>query len=996
MNHSYKGGLRRSALTLALGLAFSSSAFAQSAAGSIFGNAQPGQAVTIENLDTGTSRQIATDSNGRFSATQLPTGRYRVTSGGRSEEILVKVGTGTSVNLAASGGSELARVTVTGSAARINPIDVSSVESSSVFTAQQIERLPVQRDVTNVALLAPGTVKGDTGFGNLASFGGSSVAENGYYINGFDVTNIRNFVSYATLPFEAIGEQQIKTGGYGAEFGRSLGGVISLVTKRGTNTWKGGASVYWRPEWGRTHGRDVVSRDPNATAANRLLAYRSDNEASSVDYNVFLGGPIVPDHLFFFGLLEGVKETNDTYGSQTSTHTSNAEPNGIVKIDWNINDKNIVEFTAIRDQDKTKVDSYRNPTGQYFTGTHGDLVAHQIIEDGGTVMIGKYTGYLTDNFTISAQAGRLENVNGHAVPNFLPGGDCVRAYDSTANRSATVYTGCWNTAQTFITDPTFGPEKDIRKGYRLDAEWQLGPHLLRFGADTEKFVSGHAGQTYTGGAYWRHFRVYEPAGRSVNGTRLATGTRYARRWIYQTSSGEYEVDNRALYLEDNWQITDRWLAYLGLRSESFNNKNSTGDSFVHADRKIAPRLGVSWDVNGNSTLKIFANAGRYYIPVASNTNIRASGAESTTEQYFLTTGFDPNTGLPTGVGAQVGPTNVNGRTTPPDPGTVAATNLVPMYQDEFILGFQQAFGDGWTGGARGVYRSVKNGMDDFCSSQAFIDWANDNGYTNFDPGSLASCVIINPGSDVALNVDVNNDGQLKSVNIPARYFGLPKYKRNYMGVELFVEKATNRWSMQASYTWSRSYGNVEGYVNSSLEQDDAGLTQDFDNKVFEDGANGYLPNDRRHVLKAFGAYKLSDEWSVAGNLLVSSGRPVNCLGFAPIPNDADAGTLSLYGASSFYCTKPDNSVALQNRGSVGRTPWTWNFDASVTYVPRWADKHLSLKAAVYNLFNNHRVTEYNETSAVGSATSFSYNPNFLNDVNYQSPRSLELSARYTF
>ena len=239
-------GLKRSALTVALGLCFAGGVQAQSSVGSIFGDTAANSAVTIESLDTGTLRQITADGTGHFTFTQLAPGRYRVTSGGTSREVQVKVGTGTQVSLVAGtsgSATTLDTVTVVGSGA-INPIDVSSVESTTVFTQEQIQALPVGRDITNVALLAPGTVRGDTGFGNLASFGGSSVAENGYYINGFDVTNIFNFLSYGEMPFDAIAEQQVKTGGYGAEYGRSLGGVISLVTKRGTNEWKGGASVY--------------------------------------------------------------------------------------------------------------------------------------------------------------------------------------------------------------------------------------------------------------------------------------------------------------------------------------------------------------------------------------------------------------------------------------------------------------------------------------------------------------------------------------------------------------------------------------------------------------------------------------------------------------------------------------------------------------------------------------------------------------------------------
>jgi hypothetical protein len=73
-------------------------------------------------------------------------------------------------------------------------------------------RSRVARDTTSVALLAPGTVRGDGAFGNLASFGGSSVAENQYYINGFNVTNSFRSLNFSKVPFEGIAEQQVKTG----------------------------------------------------------------------------------------------------------------------------------------------------------------------------------------------------------------------------------------------------------------------------------------------------------------------------------------------------------------------------------------------------------------------------------------------------------------------------------------------------------------------------------------------------------------------------------------------------------------------------------------------------------------------------------------------------------------------------------------------------------------------------------------------------------------
>ena len=132
----FSKGLKRSALTVALGLCFAGGVSAQSSVGSIFGDTSANAAVTIENLDNGSSREITSDGSGHFTFSQLAPGRYRVTSGGISREVMVKVGTGTTVQLVASGGgaTTLDTVTVVGSGS-INPIDVSSVESTTVFTS---------------------------------------------------------------------------------------------------------------------------------------------------------------------------------------------------------------------------------------------------------------------------------------------------------------------------------------------------------------------------------------------------------------------------------------------------------------------------------------------------------------------------------------------------------------------------------------------------------------------------------------------------------------------------------------------------------------------------------------------------------------------------------------------------------------------------------------------------------------------------------------------
>jgi hypothetical protein len=209
--------------------------------------------------------------------------------------------------------------------------------------------------------------------------------------------------------------------------------------------------------------------------------------------------------------------------------------------------------------------------------------------------------------------------------------------------------------------------------------------------------------------------------------------------------------------------------------------------------------------------------------------------------------------------------------------------------------------------------------------------------------------------------------------------------------------------MNGSYTLSSSKGTAEGYVQSNLNQDDAGVTQDFDFGSFTDGADGYLPNDRRHVFKLFGNYQLTDEFRLGFNAQVASGRPLSCIGFVP-PTVFDYAGSSAYGsASAYYCIRdPNVGAELVTRGSVGRTQWTRTFDLSLAYIPNWANKKLTLQVDVFNVLNANKATELDETRdysrADSSATAppFRVSRNYLVPTSFQDPRSVRLTARYEF
>jgi hypothetical protein len=572
------------------------------------------------------------------------------------------------------------------------------------------------------------------------------------------------------------------------------------------------------------------------------------------------------------------------------------------------------------------------------------------------------------------------------------------------NIGATTPLGCW--VPPFPSaggrDPAAPTEdEDNRTAGRLDVEYHLGGHSLKAGADIQNFKSSEAGgSSYSGGHYYRY---YAPAS-VINGVAQATPTAYVRDRISKSTSGKYEVVNTAYYVEDTWKATSRLNLYGGLRAESFDNKNGDGISFAKKENLIAPRLGFSLDISDQQPTKIYGTAGRYYIPIASNTNIRATRGELATTNYYTYNGTDARTAAPLNLGPSIGLPAVIGDGSLPNPATIVDTGLKPMNQDEIILGLERTLENQWTLGAKLIYRKINAGMDDYCDTTAFERYAKDKGYTKFDSHSLASCVLVNPGNDVNVAMDINNDGKYVVQQVPASYLSLEKYTRTYRAAEFTFEKPWNgQYGVRGSYVLSFSKGTAEGYVNSTINQEDAGVSQDFDFGSFTDGSNGYLPNDRRHVFKLFGNYGITQKLVAGANLTYASGRPLSCVGFVP-PSVRDfAGSKNYTTASSFYCLNDKGVSELHQRGSFGTTPSTVSVDLQLAYTSDElvSNGKMTFSLDVFNAFNNARPIEQYEIrdysrSTSNAASGNQLNANYGQPTSYQTPRYFRLSARYSF
>ncbi|KQQ40292.1 hypothetical protein ASF61_05825 [Duganella sp. Leaf126] len=953
-------------------------AHAQSTNGSVSGKAAAGSVVVIENKSIGVSRTVTSGKDGMYQMSQMAPGTYTITvklpnGAEQSDTVVINPGQGSTVNF-----SDVASVTVSGS--RAARIDFKSPESTTVLSKVAIDRIPVTRDVTAVALLAPGATRGDSRIGqtnlragNVPSLGGASPAENVYYINGFNVTNSLNGVAFNQVPFDAIGSQEIKTGGYGPEYGRSLGGVLSVTTKRGTNEWKGGANVIYAPD--SLEGSAIYTEPTVKTADGKYVQLKRPGGTDDLQGNVWLGGPIIKDKLFIFGLVQGADIKRDTYGKTQQDVTTSKSPKYLLKADWNINDSNTLELTAFSDKAKDKVDTWQSPNA-YAEG-RGDFVGHDEYTTGGENYIAKYTTWLTDDFTVSAMYGlgrynRKSNIATSACP-------IVQDL-----RGSTTNYGC-RTAST-ITDPN---ANDERKAFRLDAEWTLGDHGLRFGLDSEKYKVVD-GTSYSGGMLYQ-ISTLNAGSTAINGYRNTSGAPIdiVTSRVF-ANGGAFETENAAYYIEDNWQVSKNVVTSLGIRNESFTNKNAVGATFIEVKNTWAPRLGLTWDVRGDSQTKLFANAGRYYIPVMSNTNVRLSGAETDYRDVYVYGGSlgTDRFRLPA-LGTKLGDRLVSGNGEAGDPRSVVDPNIKPMYQDEYILGIQQALANRWVVGAKLTYRKLQSVMDDMCNGTGAASWATANGYTADQAAILGDaidhCFLYNPGKDLTANVDFEDGKGLTQVRIPASALGFPKPERTYKSLELTFERPWDgKWSLQGSYVMAFSKGNTEGYVKSDIGQDDAGISQDWDYPGLMEGAYGYLPNDRRHTVKLFGAYQVADEWRLGTNLVVQSGRPKNCLGYY----NGNLDTVSIgYGSASFYC----NGV-FNPRGSQGRLAWTTEVGVQANYQPKW-QKGLTFTIDALNIFNERTVTSINEQGETALGTP---SATYMQPQSFQSARKFRFTAAYEF
>jgi uncharacterized protein (DUF2141 family) len=971
--------------------------------------------ITVSSEAQGFTRTVTSSSNGKFRFVGLPPGSYAVSvssAAGNMEETSVSVSASSTSNYTLVVGEEMAAegldmdaletIAITG--LRVNQDFSNTSTGINIDVSDLVSSVPMGRSITDVALLAPTATSGDDTFGNLASLGGASVAENAYYINGLNITNFDKYLGSTPVPFEFYRSVEVKTGGYSAEFGRATGGIINAVSKSGTNEWKGALHLNWEPD-------GLASNAPDTYVDRNSLDERS--EFSTI---LELGGPIVKDRLFVYGLVEFQDDKASNAGILSGAYEVDTENDPIwaAKVDAYPLDNHHLEFTIFDTSTSRNRISYDFDSS---TDTIGDQVGATEFKSGGLSYIGKYTGWLTDWMTVSGAYGVTkdtfealpENNGNMVVDNTLAGGGAI------------------------ISDQTLGgidmPYDIKREFYRADVDFYFdlfGSHHIRTGFDHETNTLSRV-YVNTGGDNIGDGVAFAPGGvfyslyecGASTSQCLASGLSAGDTYVgvaFNNAGGIFQARNTAFYVQDEWQITSQLTLNLGLRMDKFGNYAADGTQWIDFDGEWAPRIGFSYDVFDDGRVKFFGNYGKYYLPVASNTSYSTFGTGLSFEEYWETDGTFGSGNVPTltnqivGFGGAACPFPIFGGGgqnctviadgSVPGPEATTSQNLKATEQDEYILGLSYSLDDLWTLGVTYTRRRLLEIAEDSAIDAGVRAYCAAEGIEGCDDiwGGFHQYVIVNPNSDVivTLNDLINGESTPRTVTLLAEDLGYPDAVRKYDAIEFTFDRAFDGiWSLRGSYTWSRSRGNSEGYVQSDYGQDIAGITVDFDQPGFTEGAYGLLPNHREHQFKMWGSYQVTKDFLVGGFASLTSPRKFGCIGNHG--GGFNGSNLAYwYGAYAHYCLGNLQPRGTGLDGAGLESSWIKRVDISLRYnIDLPFSSEATLRADVFNIFNFDGVTDVNE---IGEAdfNSDSIVPQYGLPIGYQRPRYARLGLDINF
>jgi hypothetical protein len=826
------------------------------------GLAVPGVNVVAQAADSVTRRDGVTDAEGRATLVGLaPSAMYIVTTEltgftpTRHENVLVRSGQTATVRVALSVGGVTEQVQVT---AESPIVDVGSATTGQDITLQLTESLPTGRSYQSYLQLVPGVLPDDPQQpGNPAAKSGvnySDIAgnlgvssDNFYYFNGINVTDPITGTFGANLNTEIIQEQKVLTGGIPAEYVGTPGLLSNVITKSGTNAFKGSVNYFFQND-------NLVAENKNSPSES----------FSTFDAAGTLGGPIVRSKAWFFGSYRRIEREDDVTSLDTEQFlrtVKNEQDQGYAKGTWAPTANDSLSFTFLndpttisgrRDRNLTNArDRSREQGGNNYAANYSRI-------QGGVLFEGAYNQHQGEVSDFSA----------------------IREPANTVIYRAT-------DVRTLFDEQRGGFGQDLidqrdTKGARATALWTWGRHALKGGVEWSRNENFRNTLTIDDALHWS----FSPGLSGLTAAELASGSFSSRRFNPSTTNdfgglistinglpnraqfySLYDVDGngtitpaefgsratftsttgnpngminytRNLQTEDGPQdlrsdglsffaqdqmTFGRFTFNAGIRGEQWKHFATTGANIFTFDWELAPRLSAAYDLNGDGRQKAFAYYGRYYDPIRNNmTQFAGTLTGAVTEEQLF-------------VNNQWVTYRIRGGSRQQD-AFFSPTTQTP-YTDDITLGYQADLGRNMSFETSYTNRRTRDILEDYDLTlyAIAIDGTTDYPGNTSAPGSLWLGLDYfgyaeNPGSNFVIGT-------------------LAGGKRDYHGVDLiFRKRYSDNWQALMSYTYNRAYGNT----NSDSHADFQGDVLYLDPRA----PNAYArqPGNIPHILKFSGSY----------------------------------------------------------------------------------------------------------------------------------------------
>jgi outer membrane receptor protein involved in Fe transport len=772
------------------------------------GAAVPGATVRVSGDLIRGDRAMISGDNGAFMFSNIPPGVFSVSA------VLEGLGTrtvdGVTVSIAGTASVTLVleretfEETVEVTAAR--PIvDLTSSAVDSSMSAEFMEDLPTNRYYQDLISMAPGVsemAKGTSSATLYHSILGSSQSSNVYNIDGLDTTSTDLGSAWWYTNPDIIAEMQVLGIGAPAEYGSMSGGAVNIVTKSGTNQHKGRFSWYWQ-------GPDMM--DSHVTLEG-LDGEETGHER--VEYhNVTLtaGGPFIRDRLWYFA---GIEYNTDTVA------LPGTDPDLAGPFDWQRYD---LKLTAALSQSITlEVKGHREDYDWYYEGdpyttqsgwdlepgdvTYWGALLQSVLSDR-TFLEAHYAGWVSNDYGRS-QTGSTEPWYGdYTQPIPLFSGSIWYPYDYEVGRD----------------------QIEVKASTYTD-EFIAGDHDFKFGVSySQGTAETLAFPCFGGECKWKYHYYYYP---------------YYYTYTRQPFLYGSENDTLAAFVDDSWHVTDNLTVNLGVRydknggdipsyPELDNDMNPTGEMFPAVKDIIdwqtwSPRLGLAYQVaKGKGVIR--ASYGKYYDGnVTGNWNDLAPGQSP----WYYSWGYYYD-----------GPFyvyDVGG-----GPGNVALPeDLRPPQTDQYALGYEHQVGSNMAVGIQAVHKKSKDLV----------------GFEILGDGVYEMVPFADPVTGQVYQLaSIIEKPTIRKGNRPGDGSLAPPgsvYWQEYDGLFLtFNKRYSNGWSLQASYSYSESYGRIPRAQSQSQGRVFWGVLQGSDPNEHIN-TEQLLQGDRRHIFQAQGNFDL--------------------------------------------------------------------------------------------------------------------------------------------